>query len=355
MSDSPPDRAGSPPDRAGSPPDRAGSPLAAGFPPSDGVISLPDAAARRPDDTEPPDTVAGGPAEAQRPADRRGPADPHRTTAPHTTGDAPGARPAPPAPDADAGADRVDAEAGADEVHEDWAGGDWSADGWGDFDWASHRERARPRGPDGGAEGRSRLAIEFELGVAGGADDPDSDAGSGQPEDRVTVVTDRLLIGLGEAGQACPECHHTFRLGEEVVVDRDPAAGTFALRHRGRLLGCGNAGTLDTHTSRLAGDFHRGLDETNPPSGDMHPVRLAPDHKLVALHAGVGDRPSTRFTCWVCDMTLRPGDLVIHCTCSPHHPACMGAIHRDPERGNLCYDDWRAHNDTIPCVGGGGG
>lgn len=240
--------------------------------------------------------------------------------------------------------------ADADRAHT--VGVDWGAGGWGDFDWGAHRRRARP---GGGADGRSRSAIEFELGLAGGAGDADSGLEGERPEDGATVVTDRLLIGLGEAGQTCPECHHTFRLGEEVMVDRDPSDGTYILRHRGRLLGCGNAGTLDTHTSRLAADFHRGLDESNPPSGDKHPVRLAPGHPLLGLHAGVGGRPPTRFTCWVCDMTLRPGDLVIHCTCSPHRPYCMGAIHRDPERGNLCYDNWRAHNDTDPCVGGGGG
>ncbi|WP_037677789.1 hypothetical protein [Streptomyces griseus] len=235
-----------------------------------------------------------------------------------------------------------------------WAAGDWGAGRWGGVDWAAHRKRARPEGGEDGAEGRSRLAAEFELGLAGGADDPDSDAGADRPEGGTTVVTDRLLFALGEE-QACPECHHTFRLGEEVVVDRDPANGSFALRHRGRLLGCGNAGTLDTHTTRLAADFHRGLDETNPPSRDMHPVRLAPGHELLAVHAGFGGGPPRRFDCFVCAMTLRPGDLVIHCPCSPGRPDCKCAIHRDPERGNLCYDEWQAHNTTTPCPGGGGG
>ncbi|MEU9478249.1 hypothetical protein [Streptomyces sp. NPDC048191] len=229
-----------------------------------------------------------------------------------------------------------------------WAIGDLSG-----FDWAAHQREFDARAAQT-ESARSAVATDFELGLAGGLSEADETAEAGGPATGVTVVTERLLDQLGRPGQICRECHHTFRPGEEVTVGRDPATGSFTLRHRRRLLGCGEGGAPDPHTARLAADFHRGLDETNPPSRDMSPRRLAPGDELLTVYENPGG-PPFRFRCWACDMTLRPGDLVIRCTCSPDRPGCLGAIHRDPERGNLCYDNWRAHNSTNPCVGGGSG
>lgn len=232
---------------------------------------------------------------------------------------------------------------------------------WQGVDLAARRRRARESlsaSVDGGPDRLSELRQEFQLGLAGGSTTAGPGTGEpggpGRPGEGVadvpdaTVVTAQLLDKLGQIEQRCPTCHHTFRLGEEVTIERAPGTRRPVLRHHGPKASCAAPGADDM--SRAATEFHEGLDAANPPPAELHPVRLWPGHPLLALHAGVQGGPPTRFTCWVCGMTLRPGELVIHCTCSPTAPSCQWAIHRDPDRGSLCYDEWKEEHGSIPCL-----
>ncbi|MGW5128272.1 hypothetical protein ACWEQ7_30385 [Streptomyces sp. NPDC004069] len=234
---------------------------------------------------------------------------------------------------------------------------------WQGVDLEARRRRVREdraTGTGGGSDHLSELRQEFQLGLAGGRgaagapnrlpDGTDETAAGNvdRESQEATVVTAQLLDKLGQVAQLCPDCHHTFRLGEEVAVERAPGSGHAVLRHQGPQARCTAPGSGDM--SRAATEFHEGLDAANPPPAELHPVRLWPGHPLLALHAGVHGGPHTRFSCWVCGMTLRPGELVIHCTCSPTAPSCQWAIHRDPDRGNLCYDEWKEQHGSIPCL-----
>lgn len=261
---------------------------------------------------------------------------------------------------------------------------------WSGIDVATRRRQSRQREQDrrrGAEQAVSAMEYEFRLGLAGGGDDPAADPATGPAgaasgtvgsgagaEARTAVgagagsdfgtgaapgppavgeripVTARLLEILGASAETCVRCHHTFRLGEEVDVSRRPDGDDSVLRHAGGLLDCTEAGTADPAADSMAAQFHQGLDEANPPPAGLHPVRLTAGHRLLALHPGTDDRPPTRFTCWVCDMTLRPGELVIHCTCSPEDPLCTSAVHRDSDRGLVCYDDWKNKHGAVPCL-----
>ncbi|MFJ8779788.1 hypothetical protein [Streptomyces sp. NPDC102476] len=223
---------------------------------------------------------------------------------------------------------------------------------WSGVDLEARRRRVRDRPASGSADATDQLGElrqEFRLGLAGGrAGAQRTASGDAEEEQAATVVTAQLLDKLGQVEQSCPDCHHTFRLGEEVGVERAPGSERVILRHHGPHARCALPGAGEM--SEAATRFHEGLDAANPPPPELHPVRLWPGHPLLALHAGLHGGPPTRFACWVCGMTLRPGELVIHCTCSPTAPSCQWAIHRDPDRGTLCYDEWKEQHGSIPCL-----
>ncbi|MGV9341330.1 hypothetical protein [Streptomyces sp. NPDC003688] len=217
-------------------------------------------------------------------------------------------------------------------------------------------EARRRRYQDGGgtptvadSDEPAGMAQEFRLGLAGGRAGADTGRAD-EPEDDVSVVTPQLLEKLGALTRSCPECHHTFRLGEEVTVEHTGTGDEFLIRHRNQLLGCRNPDGSQELT-RMAAEFHEGLDDANPPPPDLHPVRLDPGHELLRLHPGTASGSASRYRCWVCGDSLRPKELVIHCTCSPHDPQCRCAVHLDPDRGRMCFDDWKsAHGGTVPCL-----
>ncbi|MBD0421482.1 hypothetical protein AB0L35_15700 [Streptomyces sp. NPDC052309] len=223
---------------------------------------------------------------------------------------------------------------------------------------SQERERAEAEAREGAGEGPSQVAYDFLLGQAGGRRDA---AGLAAPvdgedveerppqEEEVTVVTSQLLRKLGRAGTTCPVCHHSFRLGEQISIHRADTGPGVVLKHHSRRLDCLNPGTGEA-ASAVAEQFHRGLDEANPPPPELSTVRLRRGHPLLRLHPGPGDGAPTRHRCWVCGHTFRPDEVVIHCTCSPHAPACACAVHRDPDHGLVCYDDWKAQHPAVPCL-----
>lgn len=216
------------------------------------------------------------------------------------------------------------------------------------------QERERAETGAATADGPSEAAYAFLLGQAGGRRDSEALADRyDEPGAEVTVVTSQLLRKLGSAGTTCPVCHHSFRLGEQISIERaekrtesDPGV---VLKHRSRLLDCLNPEALD-QSSATAALFHAGLDEANPPPPELCTVRLHRDHPLLRLHPAPGDGAPTRHRCWVCGHTFRPDEVVIHCTCSPHAPTCASAVHRDPDHGLVCYDDWKAQHPGVPCL-----
>lgn len=141
----------------------------------------------------------------------------------------------------------------------------------------------------------------------------------------VTLVTSPWLF------QICPECLHTFRVGDEVEVELDKS-----IRHagsRGQCL-CELAGTADP--AGEAARFYEGLNEAWPAPEEFHILRLEPGHELLARPRGATGRRS----CAICAHTFRPNDLVVICPCSPAEPLCAAAIHRDVIHNMTCWDAW---------------
>ncbi|MFJ3673136.1 hypothetical protein ACIPSE_42425 [Streptomyces sp. NPDC090106] len=214
---------------------------------------------------------------------------------------------------------------------------------------SQERERAE-EAQEAAAGGPSPAAYDFLLGQAGGRREAtDGPVADGEPGEEVTVVTSQLLRQLGSAGTTCPVCHHSFRLGEQISIERAESGPGVVLKHHSRRLDCLHAGA-DAASSAAAELFHAGLDEANPPPSDLGTVRLRRGHDLLRVHPGPGGGAPSRHRCWVCGHTFRPDEVVIHCTCSPDAPNCASAVHRDPDHGLVCYDDWKAQHPGVPCL-----
>lgn len=163
----------------------------------------------------------------------------------------------------------------------------------------------------------------FEAGLAQAADPANAVSAAGGTA--VTTLQSRWLH------LPCPRCRHTFRLGDEVDVDRDGGA-----RHRPSVRICRRDEAGEARTDAEAAEFFKGLEQTWPPPPGLPVRRLALGDALLApAYAGF-----RRHTCAVCGHTLRPGDAIVRCPCSPSAPVCQVAIHRDPVQGLHCWDAW---------------
>lgn len=139
----------------------------------------------------------------------------------------------------------------------------------------------------------------------------------------------------------CEECGHTFRQGDKVLVEYGPP---LLVRHHTPALPCSRAiesasEAADDHDAEI---FHRALDAANPPPSGMLTERLLPGHPLL-----VSVRP--RLHCAFCSKTFRPFEMAVLCPCSPEAPKCKLGVHRDPGRGNDCYDAWIANGRLSRC------
>ncbi len=130
----------------------------------------------------------------------------------------------------------------------------------------------------------------------------------------------------------CPVCHNTFRLGDEVWIDRD---GT--VRHASSELPCDRGEVHEPQATPLLDRFLEGLDLAWPPPREVPIARLTPGHPL--LVAPTPQFPKRR-RCAVCRHTFRVHDHVVICPCRPLAPRCLAAVHRDPCHGLSCLDIW---------------
>lgn len=138
----------------------------------------------------------------------------------------------------------------------------------------------------------------------------------------------------------CEECGHTFRQGDRVFVKYEP----LTVRHHSPALPCSGeiSAPGEAADDERAQAFHQALDAANPPPPGMHTERLLPGHPLL-----VPVRP--RLHCAFCSKTFRPYEMAVLCPCRPDDPQCGLGVHRDPGRGNDCYDAWIANGPLNRC------
>jgi hypothetical protein len=179
---------------------------------------------------------------------------------------------------------------------------------------------------------REVLRRELERGVAEAMD----------PVNAVAVQGGRAVTTLRShwLHQYCRVCGHTFRTGDEVLIETD---GT--VRHQSALLPCAGGKSVTPLEPAEAAAFFRGLDEAWPPPRDLPVHRLEEgDPLLTPPFAGF-----RRHVCAVCGHTLRLHDHVVLCPCSPQRPICRIAIHRDPLHGLHCWEAWNPGAYTQYC------
>jgi hypothetical protein len=139
----------------------------------------------------------------------------------------------------------------------------------------------------------------------------------------------------------CDECGHTFRRGDSVFVRYGPP---LTIRHHSPGLPCWSGDGEDGQVAdeERARVFHEALDASNPPPAGTNTERLQPGHFLL-----VDVRP--RLQCAFCSKTFRPFEMAMICPCSPEDPKCRLGVHRDPGRGNDCYDAWISNGRLTRC------
>jgi hypothetical protein len=162
--------------------------------------------------------------------------------------------------------------------------------------------------------------------------------------DPVNTGVDGVAITTADSlwlADYCEACGHTFRQEDRVFVSYGPP---LVVHHHSSALPCSRrvedeAEAADDERAQI---FHQGLDRANPPPEGMRTERLLPGHPLL-----VEVRP--RLHCAFCSKTFRPYEMAMICPCSPEDPKCKLGVHRDPGRGNDCYDAWIANGALTRC------
>jgi hypothetical protein len=135
----------------------------------------------------------------------------------------------------------------------------------------------------------------------------------------------------------CARCGHSFRRGDRVEVQ----PGARYLHAPGTSLCSGDAahpgGAEGPVSSPVRAAFYAGLARAFPAPAGAPIVRLEPGHPLLAPPGPA----FTRAACAICGHTFRPFDQVVVCACSPGAPLCRSAVHRDPLRLMMCWDEWK--------------
>lgn len=138
----------------------------------------------------------------------------------------------------------------------------------------------------------------------------------------------------------CQVCGHTFRETDKVYVTHGPPP---VIRHHSPTLPCsGLVEDYDEPDDELLQVFHAAVDAANPPPPDTNTVRVLPGHPLLATVI-------PRRQCAFCGDSFRPFESAVLCPCSPAEPVCQLGVHRDPSRGNNCFDDWTGNGPLRTC------
>jgi hypothetical protein len=144
----------------------------------------------------------------------------------------------------------------------------------------------------------------------------------------------------------CDRCGHSFRRGERVVVTAAPRTAHHAdlPEECGADLGSESpAPPLAAETAAVA-DFSDGVEDAWPSGGIPVRTLAAADWWVTRPPA-----PMQRTRCLVCAHTLRAGERVVVCPCSPERPECQAVIHRDPAAGLICWETWRPTGTVTSC------
>lgn len=137
----------------------------------------------------------------------------------------------------------------------------------------------------------------------------------------------------------CKKCDHTFRIEDRVRVNGDEVL------HDTALLQCAEPHGEKEENLEESTKFYKGMDETWPPPENLQLTRLTKGHPLLAPPFA----SFKRMSCAVCGHTLREGDVVVICPCSPKKPKCQIAIHRDLLHGLNCWNDWNPGSYLTHC------
>jgi hypothetical protein len=189
---------------------------------------------------------------------------------------------------------------------------------------------------------------EFELGVAG--TQLPASAGARPAGDTVTTKSSPWLR------ERCRTCGQTFRRGDTVRV-----AGSGDVRHLDPALRCAGgsaaAAVTDPAAEAARAEFAAGLAAVWRPLDGSPVVRLtASDWQVTRPDSG-----PVSPECPGCGHTFRAGDQVLVCPCpddlddprrrpaDPRVVGCGVTVHRDPDAGLACWDDWRPTGRLTRC------
>ncbi len=173
-----------------------------------------------------------------------------------------------------------------------------------------------------GSSSEQLVRCAFERGLSGAR----NEASLSALESGASAIT---TLHSSWLQQLCPICRHTLRIGD--LVQKSPEG---QIRHAPGLAVCVGRDAIRSEFSADTLAFFSGLEIEWPPKAPL--LRLEASHWLVAPPR-VGMR---RNSCFFCGHTLRPGDTVVLCPCSPAAPLCSAAMHLDVRRGLHCYTEW---------------
>ena len=161
---------------------------------------------------------------------------------------------------------------------------------------------------------------EFQAGVTEGQD-PSLLAGQAAAAEGKVITTS---IESDWLSKTCHKTGHTFRTGDEVIIDE-----------RGPRL----AVDPEFRSAADLAEFVKGLNDGKP-RDDVEVTLLAPGHPLLQPSENLLQRKS----CFVCGHTFRPAENVVICPCTRggrvEPRMCERAVHRHPMLGLNCYDAW---------------
>ncbi|MFD7406731.1 hypothetical protein ACFV7R_29550 [Streptomyces sp. NPDC059866] len=132
----------------------------------------------------------------------------------------------------------------------------------------------------------------------------------------------------------CRACGHTFRLGDQVHLRHDEHGRLIEVLHHSSRLPCsGRIPSEDVVDPSAVEAFYCGLGETAPPVPGPPTTRMPTEDSAIPENG--------RRRCFVCAQTLRRGEAVVVCPCSPDFARCTMTVHHDPANGLDCLRQWQ--------------